>query len=491
MPLSEAISAEEIARSIARTISTETAQPMLRVHVGGTRNEPPLPVTGHPGVFLQRIADGGSPRALEVLASGLSRAAEEFANVVVELAPDASGLAFREILRRVRAVYPLLRQDGESLFELNLLVREADALGAAAPPIKPLVHLGASENAHGLSRYIEETIKRPVHLYLREAVDGDPRLQANLRRLGREICGRQVGLALSSGAARGLSHIGVIQVLEENHIEVDVVSGSSMGAYIAAVWGAGHDGHAMEKFAREVQGYRGVWGLMDLSFYPRRGFLLTKRVRNRLEKTIGNRHFSDMARPIRVVATRLDTLERAVFSGGNVVDAVLASVAIPGICVPVTLDGVSYIDGGICDPLPVDALTAMGIEKIIAVNTIATPETLRECLQETAEITRPRHPAIAKVNEWVNFFAPGNAFDTMLRSIHAAQTRLAEVSAAKASLVLRPYSCAGRWHEFGNPAHFIPLGREAARAALPAIRALLDSPSHENHPPLHAMARAA
>jgi hypothetical protein len=133
----------------------------------------------------------------------------------------------------------------------------------------------------------------------------------------------------------------------------------------------------------------------------------------------------------------------------------------------------------------------MGIEKIIAVNTIATPETLHACQVEAAEIARPRHPALAKVNEWVNFFAPGNAFDTMLRSIHAAQTRLAEASCAKASVVMRPYSCAGRWHEFGNPAHFIPLGREAARAALPAIRALLESPHHENQPPLHALVRAA
>jgi NTE family protein len=491
VPVSAGIPIEELALEAARTVESETGRPVLRMCVGGRRDDPPAALRGEPRIFLQRIADGGGPRALETLAQGLERAADEFAHVIVELAPDASGLAFREILRRCRAVYPVLRQNGESLFELALLVREAETHGLGAIPIKPLVYLGRAENAHGLSRYIEETARRPVHFYLREAVAGDPRLRANLRRLGREICGRQVGLALSSGAARGLSHIGVLQVLEENEIEVDVVAGSSMGAYIAAVWGAGHDGRAMEKFAREVQGYRGVWGLMDLSLYPRRGFLLTKRVRKRLEKTIGDRHFSDMSRPIRVVATRLDTLERTIFSGGSVVDAVLASVAIPGICVPVTLDGVPYIDGGICDPLPVDALTAMGIEKIIAVNTIATPETLHACQVEAAEIARPRHPALAKVNEWVNFFAPGNAFDTMLRSIHAAQTRLAEASCAKASVVMRPYSCAGRWHEFGNPAHFIPLGREAARAALPAIRALLDSPRHENQPPLHALARAA
>ena len=117
------------------------------------------------------------------------------------------------------------------------------------------------------------------------------------------MCGCQVGLALSSGAARGLSHIGVLQVLEENGIEVDIVAGSSMGAYIGAVWGAGYGGREMEKFAREIEGYRGLWRLMDFAIFPRRGFLLTDRVRKRLEETIGALHFSDMARPIRIVAS--------------------------------------------------------------------------------------------------------------------------------------------------------------------------------------------
>ena len=82
------------------------------------------------------------------------------------------------------------------------------------------------------------------------------------------MCGCQVGLALSSGAARGLSHIGVLQVLEENGIEVDIVAGSSMGAYIGAVWGAGYGGREMEKFAREIEGYRGLWRLMDFAIFP-------------------------------------------------------------------------------------------------------------------------------------------------------------------------------------------------------------------------------
>src|SRR5690606_22557923 len=118
-----------------------------------------------------------------------------------------------------------------------------------------------------------------------------------------------------------------------------------------------------------------------------RGFLHTDRVRKRLQRTIGSAHFSDMVRPIRVVATRIDTLERVVFHGGNVVDAVLASIAIPGVCVAVELDGVPYVDGGIVDPLPVSALEEMGIDKIIAVNTIATPASMR-AYREIAEADR-------------------------------------------------------------------------------------------------------
>src|SRR4029077_19262914 len=128
---------------------------------------------------------------------------------------------------------------------------------------------------------------------------------------------------LSSGGARGLAHVGVLQVLEENDIEVDIVAGSSMGAYIGAVWGAGYGGHEMEGFAREIEGFRGFWRLMDPAIFPRRGLLLTGRVRKRLEATIGALHFSDLVRPVRIVATRLDTLERVVLYGGSVVDAVL------------------------------------------------------------------------------------------------------------------------------------------------------------------------
>src|SRR5207249_7212326 len=96
---------------------------------------------------------------------------------------------------------------------------------------------------------------------VRAPVNGQ--FDADLRRLAREIGGRMVGLALSSGAAKGFSHIGVIQVLEENGIEVDVVAGVSIGAYIGALWNYGYDGKELEKLARELEGRWGFWSLID------------------------------------------------------------------------------------------------------------------------------------------------------------------------------------------------------------------------------------
>jgi NTE family protein len=494
MPLSDGIPCGEFTSICAETIAKETAEAVLcvKVDIAAEPAESSVPSASPQlrDVFIQRAHGGNDSRSLGELSRLLDRGREQFPYVIVEAHHQSTVEALLEIMRRSWSIYPILRQNAESLFELNLLAREERARGCEAIPIKPLVFLDPWESAHGLSCYIEETVKWPVHGYLRKHGDG-LRFNANLRRLGREMCGCQIGLVLSSGAARGLSHIGVLQVLEENDIEVDIVAGSSMGAYIGAVWGAGYCGREMEKFAREIEGYRGLWRLMDLAAFPRRGFLLTERVRKRLEQTIGPLHFSDMARPIRIVATRLDTLERVVFSGGSVVDAVLASLAIPGICVPVIRDDIPYVDGGISDPLPVDALADIGVRKIIAVNTIATPQTIRACSMEIAESEMARAGWGRTLNTWFNPFARGNAFDTLMRSMHAAQTRLAETSCRRATVVLRPYSCDGHWHDFSNPGRYIALGREEAESKLSAIQDLINTPIRERQLPHNTLVQAA
>src|SRR5205085_11422905 len=162
--------------------------------------------------------------------------------------------------------------------------------------------------------YLAEQTGAPIHLYVRDCpktpadspVDG--MFMADIRRIAREVGGCMLGLALSSGAAKGFAHIGVIQVLEENGIEVDVVAGSSMGAYIGALWAYGLNGQDLERLARELEGRWALWSLIDPVFPPRQGFLRGYAVRRRLMRSIGNSRFSDMTKPLRVVAGDLATL---------------------------------------------------------------------------------------------------------------------------------------------------------------------------------------
>src|SRR5262249_5802983 len=161
------------------------------------------------------------------------------------------------------------QQTTDSLFNFDRLTSdfrsEWRSFGAT---IKPVLFLEKNESVyHGID--FSKLIGNQVHAILHDAtgrsdqgdLQNDSRrtggFAADIRRLAREIGRRRVGLALSSGAARGLAHIGVFQVLEENGIEVDVVAGCSMGAYVGAVWAFGYDGAHMEKLAREMEGR---WG---------------------------------------------------------------------------------------------------------------------------------------------------------------------------------------------------------------------------------------
>ena len=429
MPLSDRIPCEEFSSICAETIAKETAEDILCIKVdkmapASDGLSGPSPYAGLKNVFIQQADGGSDPQTLQdAIETAGSGKGPIFLCDRRGASPNHGGSTDRDHPDEAGPCIPFFGRTGRAFSSLIFSPAKRGHAVANRFPIKPLVFLDPPENAHGLSCYIEETVRWPVHSYLRKAGNG-LRFTANLRRLGREMCGCQVGLVLSSGAARGLSHIGVLQVLEENGIEVDIVAGSSMGAYIGAVWGAGYGGREMEKFAREIEGYRGLWRLMDFAIFPRRGFLLTDRVRKRLEETIGALHFSDMARPIRIVATRLDTLERVVFSGGSVVDAVLASLAIPGICVPVMRGGIPYVDGGICDPLPVDALIDIGVRKIIAVNTIATPQTIRACGGDISEAGKSEGNLEPEVEHMVQSICPGQC----LRHLDAKQSRGADAS---------------------------------------------------------------
>ena len=305
----------------------------------------------------------------------------------------------------------------------------------------------------------------------------------------------KIGLALSSGGAKGLAHIGVIQVLEENGIPIHAIVGSSMGAYVAAVWAYGHDGGQMETFAREVEGRWSWLRLLDPVLVPRSGLLRGAKTRRRLHHAIGDAQFSDLMRPLRVVATNLVTLERKVFSSGEVALAVQASSAIPGICEPVRIGGELFFDGGVADPLPVDVARDMGVDCVIAVNVIPTPAYLRcrlEFDREQAGLRKQRENPLTKlVRRAVDAEARHSIFDVMNRSTLAGQMQMAELSCRHADLVLRPLSFDSHWHDFHRPGKYIELGRRTAEEHLSEIQALIRRHTHEHTAPHHPLAVAA
>jgi NTE family protein len=437
----------------------------------------------HIGVPVDSLKDG----VIEELTDVLRR---RFPYVLVTCAArELPAAVLMEFLTRSTTRYLLPQRTSEDLVYLNQLTENLRTRlnGRGHEQIKTVLCLADDEPIGDFDEQLERA-EIPVHSYLHGCGGAGGIFRADIRRMAREISGRLVGLALASGGAKGFAHIGVLQVLEENGIEVDMIAGSSMGAYVGSIWAHGATGPEMEALAREMEGRWAIWSLIDPAFPPRRGFLRGVAVKQRLMRTIGESRFGDLVRPLRVIATNLETLDRVVFANGRVADAVHASIAVPGICVPVIVGEDTFADGGIVDPLPVEALREAGVNRIIAVNTIPTPERMRQALQsrrararENGQRAKENSSKILPFDQHLNYFARGNILEILMRSFLGVQTRMAEVACLRADVVLRPDIDDNRWVDFRNPEKYIRAGRDVALKHLDEIKALVrgNEVSHE------------
>ena len=284
----------------------------------------------------------------------------------------------------------------------------------------------------------------------------------------------RIGLALSSGGAKGLAHIGVIQVLEENGIQVDVIAGTSMGAYVGGLSASGLSGQELEALAATMTSRGDLKKLVDPVIPPRRGFIGGRKVLARLRETLGEKTFAELAKPFYCVATELNGFGRAVLHEGEVATAILASLAIPGIVTPVCRDGIEYVDGGVCEPLPIGALLERGnVDKIIAVNVLPKPHRARHLKEEKKCHSFWRNP-LNCLNQHFNLFAKGNLLDIPRGFAMGSQMRLVERSATRADVLINAVSDLPRWHDYNNYRAYIAIGRAAAKLALPELLALSD-----------------
>ena len=291
---------------------------------------------------------------------------------------------------------------------------------------------------------------------------------------------KRIGLAISAGGAKGLAHVGVIEVLEENNIPIAAVAGASMGDYVGALWCAGYKGRQLRQLAEEIHTPRKLRELSDPVIPPTKGLFLGLKAKAHLRNSIGDITFDKLIRPLYIVTADIQTHERVVCCEGKVIDAVHASCAIPGVIVPVLYQGRHCVDGGVVDPVPVSVLTAYAnVDAVIAISTIPSIEEIDQCPIDTRP--RPQRSILRRILSRllrpVNLLARGNIIDTFTNSLKASQVRMAHSSCKNADIVIKPISCIGRWYDYHEYDHFIQIGREAAEKALPAIRALLNDPT--------------
>jgi NTE family protein len=177
----------------------------------------------------------------------------------------------------------------------------------------------------------------------------------------------KLGLALSGGGARGLTHIGVLKALEASGFRLDYLAGTSMGGVIAAGYASGLSPDELEQIALEYVPTRNLLRLADPTL-PRNGLFQGERLRAFFDKYLQGCTFADLHIPLTLVAVDLNSGREIHLREGLVVDALRATVSIPGILAPVELTGQRLVDGGLLNNLPVDVVREMGAEVVLGVD---------------------------------------------------------------------------------------------------------------------------
>ncbi|UOD34763.1 patatin-like phospholipase family protein [Deferribacteraceae bacterium V6Fe1] len=177
---------------------------------------------------------------------------------------------------------------------------------------------------------------------------------------------KKVALSLGSGSAKGLAHIGVIDALIEKKYQITAIAGSSIGAVIGAYYAFGK----LDDYKKYVLSLdkRKVFSLFDFNLFPSKGLMDGDKICKFLMSTLGEQNIEDADIKLMIVATDLNTGEPIVFEKGSLIDAIRASISIPGIFTPATIGSKIYVDGAVSMPLPNEVLREKGYKKVISVN---------------------------------------------------------------------------------------------------------------------------
>jgi NTE family protein len=301
---------------------------------------------------------------------------------------------------------------------------------------------------------------------------------------------RRVGLALGSGSARGWAHLGVIRALSDAGIQVSCTAGSSIGALVAATLSLGNTA-AMEDFVRQLD-WRQIVSFLDVTF-PRSGLIDGRKITDFFRGHVREVNIQDMPVPYCAVATDLTTGREVLLDRGDLIQAIRASISVPGIFTPVRAQDRFLIDGGLVNPVPVSVARRMGTDFVIAVDlnhqvveqryadngpaAASASAVSRERLANSKwaivrelnnRLKEFNSPALAQVRQWLDRSPMPSIFDVLATSISIMETQItaARLAAEPPDLLIRPQLSSIRLLEFHRAEEAIAEGYRAAAAQI-------------------------
>ncbi|WP_457572471.1 patatin-like phospholipase family protein [Desulfovulcanus sp.] len=303
---------------------------------------------------------------------------------------------------------------------------------------------------------------------------------------------QKIGLALGSGSARGWAHIGVIEALQEEGIDIDVVAGTSIGALVGAVFAAGK----IKEFKEVILDldWRKILSMLDVVF-PKTGLLDGKKVAEFVQNYVEDREIDDFLLPFCAVCTDLKTGEEVRIFQGGVIEAVRASIAVPGIFTPVMMGQRCLVDGGLVNPVPVSVVRQMRADLVIAVdlnhdivgknlsigpkkrdkswrkkkkfrNKISVKDKVFQEVKE--KIKNIDVPLFDSMRQWLVKEHMPNIFDIMLTSINIMENQItqANLRLEQPDILIRPNLGYIKFMDFHRAEEAISEGYQAAKKAV-------------------------
>lgn len=275
---------------------------------------------------------------------------------------------------------------------------------------------------------------------------------------------KRLGLALGSGSARGLAHIGVIKALEQAGLRPDVVTGTSMGAVVGAMYAAGKTPEELEAIATSFD-VKSLLALADVAL-QRGAVMAGEKVEAFLAEHLPER-FEDLTMPFGCASTDLTTGHGVKHTAGDLRRAVRASLSIPVIFAPVTGDGHVLVDGFLTDPIPVALARQLGAEVVVAVDVCGSGTVTADDGQQDSGLVRDLIGVLRGEPRQRRRGTSG--LEVLSASVEIMERHVAQNALRSADVVLSPDVHGYPGYDFVSAADIIAAGERAGRAAVKAI----------------------